>query len=427
MTLSDRKPFGPLAGLRVMDFTHALAAPFATQILADLGAEVVKIEPPRGDWTRRSQPFHPSDVERKHSGYFNSINRNKHSIVIDLKSAEGPELARRLVTGFDVVIENFRSGVMDRLGLSYETLSALKPGLVYGALRGFGDPRSGTSPYVDWPAYDVVAQAMGGMMGVTGSDSSQPTKVGPGVGDTIPGLYLAIGLLSAVLHARATGEGQFVDVAMVDCILGVSERIVNQYYFGGVVPEPEGSHHPFVVPFGVFPASDGHITLACPADHFFVTFCKATDAEALLAEPRFNTARGRSENRSDVIEAIGRVTARFSKDELKTRLGGRVPFGPVYDVSEIAADPHFAARGMLQPVEVAGVPEGMKVVGVPIKLSRTPGGIAAPGPRLGGQTRAILARAGLADAEIAALFASGVVRDETSEPLAVPARAEVLA
>jgi crotonobetainyl-CoA:carnitine CoA-transferase CaiB-like acyl-CoA transferase len=411
MASQERAKFGPLSGLRIMDFTHALAAPFATQVLADMGAEVVKIEAPRGDWTRRSQPFHPSDVERQHSGYFNSINRNKQSIVIDLKTDEGQKLARRLVGGFDVVVENFRAGVMDRLGLSYETLSAEKPDLVYAALRGFGDPRSGDSPYVDWPAYDVVAQAMGGMMGVTGSAGGEPTKVGPGIGDTIPGLYLAIGLLSAVLHARRTGEGQFVDVAMVDCILGVSERIVNQYYFGGVVPKPEGSHHPFVVPFGVFPASDGHITLACPADRFFATFCELTQAPDLLSDARFATARARSDNRDAAIEAIGRVTARFTKNELMTLLGGRVPFGPVYNVAEISTDPHFAARGMLQDVAMPGVDHPVKVVGVPIKLSRTPGQVATPGPELGSDTRTVLERAGLTSAEIAKLFAGGVVSD----------------
>lgn len=413
---SERKPFGPLSGLRVMDFTHALAAPFATQVLADLGADVVKIEAPKGDWTRASQPFHPADVERRRSGYFNSINRNKKSVVIDLKDPRGAALAKELVKDFDIVIENFRAGVMDRLGLSYETLSAIKPSLVYGALRGFGDPRSGASPYVDWPSYDVVAQAMGGMMGVTGTGPGAPVKVGPGIGDTIPGLYLAVGLLSAVMHARKTGQGQFVDVAMLDCILGVSERIVSQYFFAQTVPEPVGNHHPYVVPFGVFPAKDGHVTLACPGDEFFRKFCELLGAEKLLEDDRLITARSRSEHRDYAIARIGDVTARYTKVELREKLGGRVPFGPVYSVKEIISDPHYAARDMLQPVKIDGIPGEVKVVGVPIKMSATPGKIAALAPQLGEDTIAELERAGVSKAKIDELLAEGVVIDAEASP-----------
>ena len=246
--------FGPLQGLRILDLTHALAGPFCTQVLADLGADVVKLEPPQtGDMARLSGPFHPSDEERMDSGYFHSINRNKRSIVLDLKNEQGREILKALLPSFDVLVENFRAGVMDSLGLSYETLARKCPKLVYAAIRGFGDPRGGISPYVDWPAYDVVAQAMGGIIGITGTDAEHPTKVGSGVGDTIPALYLAIGILAAVLHAREKGHGQFVDVAMVDAVLGACERIVHQRSFGKVNAVPEGNHHPFITPFGIFP------------------------------------------------------------------------------------------------------------------------------------------------------------------------------
>jgi crotonobetainyl-CoA:carnitine CoA-transferase CaiB-like acyl-CoA transferase len=400
---------GPLTGVRVLDFTQALAGPFCTQNLADLGAEVVKIEAlTGGDLSRSSGPFHPADAAHKHAGYFHSINRNKQSIAADLKTPEGVELVKRLAPQFDVVVENFRVGVMDRLGLSYEVLRAFNPALVYGAIRGFGDPRSGASDYVDWPAFDVVAQAMGGMMGVTGAGPGSPQKIGPGVGDTIPGLYLALGIVSAVLHARATGEGQFVDVAMTDAVLGVSERIVHQYSFGGQVPGPEGNHHPFLLPFGVYPAKDGHVALACPGDRFFRDLCMALDAAFLLDLPEFANAGARAKHRSMVITALSDITATFTKAELRERLGGRVPFGPVYDVSEISRDPHFQVRDMLPEIDIPGLPP-MRVAGQPLKFSKTPSSVRRRGPDLGEDTDAALLAFGIAPEDIARWRAAGAI------------------
>ena len=405
------RPFGPLQGLRVLDFTQAMAGPFGTQVLADLGADVVKLESPEGDGTRRAETFHPSDTERKHSGYFHSINRNKKSLVVDLKTAEGAAVVRRLVQGFDVVAENFRAGVMDRLGLSYEVLSAAQPRLVYAALRGYGDPRTGESPYAAWPAFDVIAQGMGGLAGVTGPDAAHPTKVGPGVGDAIPGLYMAIGILSAVLRARETGQGQFLDVAMLDCVLGVSERIIQQYYFGGIVAEPEGSHHPFIVPFGFFPAADGFVSLACPGAAFFKLFCEALGCEDFLADPIMGDDRARAAHRTASIARIGERTKHFTKAELMARLGGKVPFGPVYSAAEITDDPHFAARNMIVDLpETPGLPPGRRVAGIPIKLAGTPGAVVTAGPALGGHSRTTLATHGFNPAEIDDLIARGIVR-----------------
>ncbi|MBI2736679.1 MAG: CoA transferase [Rhodospirillales bacterium] len=400
---------GPLFGVRVLDFTQALAGPFCTQQLADLGADVVKIESlSGGDLSRKSGAFHPADAERKQSGYFHSINRNKRSIAADLKTPEGVEMVKRLVPRFDVVVENFRVGVMDRLGLSCETLRALNPALVYAALRGFGDPRSGATQYAEWPAYDVVAQAMGGMMAITGVGPGEPMKVGPGVGDTVPGLYLALGIVGAVLHARTTGRGQFVDVAMVDCVLGVSERIVHQHFFGGLVPGPEGNHHPFFVPFGIYPAADGHVALACPGDRFFGALSNALDAAHLPSIPTFATATARTANRLAVIAALSEITARFTKAELQSRLGGLVPFGPVFDMAEIARDPHFAVREMLATIDVPGLPP-TKIAGQPIKFSETPAGVRRRGPNLGEDTSAVLEAAGIAPADIARWRAAGAI------------------
>ncbi|MFI4934352.1 MAG: CaiB/BaiF CoA transferase family protein [Caulobacterales bacterium] len=412
--MSAPAPGGPLQGLKVLDFTQALAGPFCTQQLCDLGAEVVKVEAlDGGDLTRGSGPFHEADVEHRYSGYFQSINRGKRSIAVDLKSPAGVELIKRLVAEFDVVVENFRAGVMDRLGLSYETLSAINPRLVYAAVRGFGDPRTGSSPYTDWPAYDVVAQAMGGMMGITGLAGGTPIKIGPGVGDTVPALYLALGIVSAVLSARQTGEGQFVDVAMVDAVLGVSERIVHQHSFGHLTPGPEGNHHPFLLPFGIYPAADGFVAIACPGDAFFRQLCQALDAAELLDDPVFATPRARAANRAAVIEGLSALTAAFTKAELQARLGGVVPFGPVKNIDEIAHDAHFSARGMLADIDCPGFPEPMRIAGQPIKFTRTPSGVRRRAPDLGCDTDAVLTEHGASAEDIARWRAAGAIKEET--------------
>jgi crotonobetainyl-CoA:carnitine CoA-transferase CaiB-like acyl-CoA transferase len=403
---------GPLQGLKVLDFTQALAGPFCTQQLSDLGAEVVKVEAlDGGDLTRGSGPFHEADAEHRYSGYFQSINRGKKSIAVDLKSAEGAALIKRLVPSFDVVVENFRVGVMDRLGLSYETLAALNPKLVYAAIRGFGDPRTGASPYVEWPAYDVVAQAMGGMMGITGLAGGTPIKIGPGVGDTVPALYAALGVVSAVLNARETGQGQFLDVAMTDAVLGVCERIVHQHSFGHVVPGPEGNHHPFLLPFGVYPAADGFVALACPGDNFFRPLLQALGAPQLLDDERFATPKARAQNREAVIAQLSMLTGALTKAELHERLGGVVPFGPVMSIAEIAQDPHFAARGMLAEIDIPGLPETMQIAGQPIKFAGTPAGVRGRAPDLGQDTDAVLREHGASDQDIASWRAAGAIAE----------------
>ncbi|HUO11613.1 MAG TPA: CoA transferase [Caulobacteraceae bacterium] len=408
--MSGAQASGPLKGLKVLDFTQALAGPFCTQQLADLGATVVKVEAlDGGDLTRGTGPFHEADPDHRYSGYFQSINRGKQSLALDLKTPEGGEIVKRLVPSFDVVVENFRVGVMDRLGLGYETLAALNPRLVYAAIRGFGDPRTGESPYMNWPAYDVVAQAMGGMMGVTGRAGGTPIKIGPGVGDTVPALYAALGVVSAVLHARETGEGQFLDVAMADAVLGVSERIVHQHSFGHVTPGPEGNHHPFLLPFGIYPAADGFVALACPGDAFFRALLSALGAADMLDEPQVATREARAEHRELVIERLSALTARFTKAELQARLGGVVPFGPVMNIAEIAADPHFAARGMLAEIDLPGFPEPMRVAGQPIKLAKTPGAVRGRAPDLGEDTDAVLRDHGATDDDIARWRSAGAL------------------
>ncbi len=322
-----------------------------------------------------------------------------------MKSEAGKAALLALVKDADAVTENFRAGVMDRLGIGYEVLKAANPRLVYGALRGFGDRRTGASPYVDWPAYDVVAQAMGGIMAITGPDPHTPTKIGPGIGDIVPGMMLAFGVLAAVHNARRTGEGQFVDISMVDSMLAVCERMIWQHSVQGLVPGPEGNHHPFLCPFGIFPAADGFITVAAQQDEFFRTLCEAIGADDIVADLRYADRLSRTEHRYALIVALGDYTRRFTKAELMARLGGRIPFGPVMNIVEIENDPHFAAREMIVDVEQPGA-DTIRIAGVPIKMTATPGGVRRRSPLLGEDTWIELARAGLSRADIQALVDS---------------------
>ncbi|MEC7288712.1 MAG: CoA transferase [Pseudomonadota bacterium] len=398
--------FGTLSDIRIIDLTQMLAGPYGTMMLADHGAEVIKVESPHGDMTRPGGPFHPDDQDKTHGGYFQSVNRNKKSIVLDLKTESGRDALKTLIKDADAITENFRAGVMDKLGLSYETLREINPKLVYGTLRGFGDQRTGASPYVEWPAFDVVAQAMGGIMGITGPDAARPTKIGPGVGDIVPGMMLAFGVLSAIHHARRTGQGQFVDVSMVDSMLAVCERMIYQHSVSDHVARPQGNGHPFMCPFGMFPAKDGHVTIAAPQQAFFDTLCDLIDVPALKDDPRFNTPPGRSRHKDKLEPLLAAATCKFTKDELTQRLGGKIPYGPVLQMDEIDTNPHFAARDMVVEVEQPGSARRTRIAGVPIKMTETPGGVHSRGPYLGEHTEDILREAGISDRDIEQLKAA---------------------
>lgn len=400
---------GALDGLRVLDLTLMLAGPYATMLLADQGAEVIKIEPPAGDQIRFMGPFRDDDRERAYGGYFQSVNRNKRSVAIDLKAEEGRQILLDLVRGSDVLVENFRAGVMDRLGLSYETLQAENPRLVYAAIRGFGDPRTGASPYVAWPAYDVVAQAMGGAMGITGPDRDTPMKIGPGVGDIFPAALCAFGVMAAVFRARATGAGQFLDVSMVDAVLALCERVVYQHTFAGHVPHPEGNRHPFLTPFGLVPCLDGHITLACPNDQFWGRLCDRMGRPELATDERFASAEQRNAHSDALYSALSEFTATRTKRELLGLLGGEVPFGPVYTVPEILADPHFAVREMIAEVDHPGCNAPVGIAGTPIRMAATPYGVQRRAPLLSEDADEILVQIGITPAQAADLRARRVL------------------
>jgi len=397
---------GALSGLVVIDLTVMLSGPFATMLLADLGARVIKIEPPGGENTRVFGPHPAGGLGMEDGGYgayFASTNRNKESVVLNLKSDAGKDAFRRLAGQADVVVENFRAGVMDRLELSYESLIAANPKLVYASIRGFGDPRTGASPLVDWPAYDVVSQAMGGIMGITGQKGGSPTKIGPGVGDIMPAMQSVIGILAAVWHAQRTGQGQFVDVAMVDAVLSVCERMVYQYSATGEVAGPEGSGHPLLCPYGIFEARDGWVAIGIPHDHFFALFAELIGQPALAEDARYKRNADRIARRDEVEAIVNAWTLTRTKSEIADVLGGKVPFGPIQTADEIFASEHTAVRGMLAEVDYPGTANPIKVAGTAIKMDRTPGGVRRRAPLVGEHTQDVLVEFGFSDDEIAGI------------------------
>jgi len=400
---------GALDGVRIVDLTQMLAGPYCTMLLADQGAEIIKVEPLDGDHTRIIGPYHVDDKLKAFGGYFASVNRNKKSIAIDLKKPEGRDLVLKLCDGADAVVENYRGGVMDRLGLSYETLHARNPKLVYATIRGFGDPRTGKSPYADFPAYDVISQAMGGIMAITGPDKDTPLKVGPGVGDIVPAITCAFGIVSAIFRAHKTGRGQFVDVGMVDAILAVCERIMHQHSYAQTLPAPEGNHHPLLCPFGMFPAKDGFVTIAAHADTHFPILCRLIGRPEMATDPRFVTVQDRRASQDEIIATISAFTRQRTKQELLKHFGGKVPFSPVYNVRDIVADPHFKAREMLPRVPHPGLDHEVQIAGVPVKMSETPGKVRHRAPLLGEHTDDTLKSIGCSADDIARLRADKIV------------------
>ncbi len=389
-------PTGPLRGVRVIDATQALAGPFCTMLLADLGADVVKVEPPAGDMTRFGGPFTHEDTEHAYGGYFASINRNKRSVVLDLKTPFGRDAMLALSEHANVFVENSKVGVMDGLGVGYEAMRARNPRLVYAAIRGFGDPRTGTSPYQDWPAYDVVAQAMGGAVAITGTAQGETLRCGPSIGDLYPATLTAYGIAAALLHQARYGEGQFLDVAMYDGILALCEAVVYRYSYTGQVTRPTGNGHPALSPFDLFPTADGSCAIAAPTEKHWAVLCEAIGRRDLIDDDRTRTNRERVANAPLVREAISVWATSRTSAEIVDILGGRVPVGPVQSAADLFADAHVRARGML--VEVPQ-PDGSRPVvlpGPPITLTATPAGIHRRPPRLGEHTAEVLAEVGLA-------------------------------
>ncbi len=403
------KSRGALAGLKIIDLTRMLAGPYCTMMLADLGADVLKVEPLGGDPIRDFGPYAPDDRLKVLGGYFQSINRGKRSVALDFRRPEGREILMHLVKDADVLVENFRVGVMDRLKLSYESLRQLNPRLVYGCVRGFGDPRTGASKHMNRPAYDLVVQAMGGLMSITGPAPDRPMKTGPGIGDTVPAMMLAVGILAAAWHAQHTGEGQMVDVAMYDGVLALCERIVYQYSLQGKIPAPEGNVTSFLSPYEVLPTSDGWVVIAAPTDNHWVELCRKIGLPQLGTDPHFATNDERVKRAPEVRTMLAEWTSVRTKRDVVEILGGSVPCGPVNTARDILEDPHMGQREMIAKIEQPGLGRPLAVVGAPIKMTETPSGVRGRAPILGEDTQSVLTGLGYSREQIEQLANARVI------------------
>ena len=404
---------GALSHIRVLDLSRVLAAPWATQILGDLGAEVIKIEKPgEGDETRHfGPPFLTNpDGSRGDATYFLTANRNKKSVTVDMSKPEGQALIKRLARRAHIVVENFKTGGLAKFGLDYESMRAENPGLIYASLTGFGHD----GPYKDKAGYDYVIQGMGGLMSVTGQKDgepgAEPMKVGVAVSDLVTGLYTAIAILAAVIHQSRTGEGQSIDMALFDAQAAALANQATNYLAGGMVPGRLGNAHPNIVPYQVFATADGHLILATSNDHQFRRFAAVAGLEGVAADPRFAANAERVANRQTLIDLIKPAFAtRTTMQWIADLEAANVPCGPINRVDEVFADPQAIARGLTIAMNHAAVGP-LQLVASPLRLSATPPEYRNAPPLLGEHTDKILAGIlNLSNDEIAALRAGGVI------------------
>ncbi len=390
----------PLSGVKVLDLTRILSGPFCTAILADFGARVIKVEAHGGDPTRVTGIYE----EGRENPYFVGLNRNKRGIVLDLKSEPGKEILRRLAARADVVVENFRPGVMDRLGLGYEALSAINPGLVYAAVTGFGKD----GPYKDRPAFDFIAQAVSGFMSLNGSAETDPLRAGIPISDTIAGLYAAFGILAALRERDRTGKGQEVQCAMVDGLISMFTFASAVYFATGELPPRNGNDHMVVSPYGLFQASDGPLAVAPSTLKTWASLCKVLELEELLEDPRFADNDLRRENRAELNRIIGERIKTRSRDHWMERLNSAgVPTGPVNDLARAFGDPQVLHQEMVLESDQPGERVGM--TGFPVKLSATPARLRRPSPRKGQHSEEVLGELGYTPEEIARLRGEKVI------------------
>jgi crotonobetainyl-CoA:carnitine CoA-transferase CaiB-like acyl-CoA transferase len=399
-----------LTGVRVLDLSRILAGPWATQLLADLGAEVIKIERPGdGDDTRGwGPPFvggaHETDV---FSAYYLAANRGKKSVAVDLSSQEGREIIAALARCCDIVVENFSVGVAKRLGFDYETLSAINPRLIYCSITGFGQ----TGPHKNKPGYDLLIQAMGGLMSITGAPGGEPMKAGVAVADLLTGLYATVAILAALNERHSSGLGQHIDMALLDVQIATLANQGMNYLASGKAPARTGNAHPNIVPYQAFATSDGHIVVAVGSDVQFARLAAVLGLPELSADPRFATNTARVENRAALIPVLSRKIGSWPKRDLLRALEEqRIPAGPINDMHEVFADPQIEARGLVVEQQLAEGRPPVKTLGNPIRLSRTPVRHGDAPPRLGAHTEEILRdKLGMPESKLAQLIEQGVV------------------
>ena len=394
-------------GVRVLDLTWVLAGPYASMILCDLGAEVVKVErPPHGDVARTTGPF-----VNYESMYFQSVNRGKRSISIDLRSEAGRGLFLRLVDEADVVMENFTPGVMEKLGLGAEALLERNPRLVFASTSGFGQ----TGPWRERPALDVIVQGMGGIMSITGYPGEAPARPGTSIGDITAGLYTVIGILAALRERDGSGRGQALDISMLDCQIAILENAVARYFATGTEPGPLGTRHPSTTPFQAFPTADGWMVLALAwgVENQWELFCAELGLPELVGDERFNTSAKRTANHADLEPMLFEGTRRRPSAEWVEVLGGYgIPIGPLNTIGQAVSHPQVEARGMIATVrhDVAGE---VRMANSPLRLSRTPGRAEGAAPAFGADTAEVLgAWLGLGEEEVSELAEAGVVLTE---------------
>jgi crotonobetainyl-CoA:carnitine CoA-transferase CaiB-like acyl-CoA transferase len=379
----------PLKGIRVIELARILAGPWAGQMLADLGADVVKVEnPDGGDDTRKwGPPFVMShDGENLSAAYYHACNRGKRSIALDFSTPDGAETVRRLAAGADVLIENFKLGGLKKYGLDYESLKAINPRLVYCSITGFGQD----GPYAPRAGYDFIIQAMSGLMSITGEPGREPQKAGVAVSDIFTGLYSVIAIQAALRHAEATGEGQHIDMALYDSQISVLANQNLNYLVSGVSPVQMGNAHMNIAPYEVVPVEDGHIILAVGNDGQFQRFCAAAGMEAAAADPDFATNPLRVKNRVRLREEVVAVTSRWRRDALLAALEqAAVPASPINTIGQMFDDPQTKARAMRLDLD-DGMGNALPSVRAPMVMSATPLGYRRPSPRLGQHTREIL-------------------------------------
>jgi CoA:oxalate CoA-transferase len=404
---------GPLTDITVLDLTWVLAGPFASMVLTDLGANVIKVErPPYGDVGRTTGPY-----VGLHSAYFFSANRGKRSLCLDLKSDEGRALFLRLAEKADVVMENFTPGTMDRLGLGYETLRELNPRLVYSATSGFGQ----TGPDRERAALDIIVQGMGGIMSITGYPGGPPVRPGISQGDIIAGIYTAIGILAALHERETSGLGQMLDISMLDCQIAVLENAFARYSATGEVPGPLGTRHPSTTPFQAFPTADGWMVIALywGVENQWELFCVTIGKPGLIDDPRFDTPGLRTRHHAELEPILNEALSRKTTAEWLREFDAiGLPCGPLNDIAEAAQNPQVKAREMLREVPH---PDGfsLQVPDTPVKLSRTPGGIQGPPPAAGEDSDDVLREMlGLTQPEIEGLRERAVVFGPLPSPVA---------
>jgi crotonobetainyl-CoA:carnitine CoA-transferase CaiB-like acyl-CoA transferase len=410
--MTEQTSTGPLSGIRVFDLSRILAGPTCTQLLGDLGAEVIKIERPgAGDDTRKWGPPYLKGKDGKdtdEAAYYLSSNRNKRSVTVDISKPEGQALAKKLIAKCDIMIENFKAGDMARYGLSHADLKGALPGLIYCSISGFGQ----TGPYAPRAGYDMLAQGIGGLMSITGEPDRPPMKVGVGIADVMCGMYATTAILAALHHRENTGEGQYIDLSLLDSQVAWLVNVGLNYLTSKQVPQRVGNEHPNIVPYNVLPSSDGFIILAVGNDSQFQKFCDFAGAPELATDPRFVTNEARVKNRRAIYELLPDVTRRKTQTEWIEGLAKRgVPCSPVNTVDQVFADPQVQHREMQirmpHPLSADGM---VDLIGNPIKYSGTPIDYALPPPYCGQHTDEVLLELlAMPSAEIAGLRERGIV------------------